>query len=244
MRIIGPLKCYVGYEFLGRDEFINKSQLIGTGVHEAIKNKYNFVKSEIPEDLEEEALNFKNGKVVINEKTYVIEELDIDDKELSTWVWGPTDVAKETLNQIIKIIDENSQGIKLADQPKKEDYGTQMKVKLDINLEHFFNQRFVSLMKGISDSMSPSGFSRVEVQFPFLATVFLSTPDVDKISKKEFQQDEFDIVMETLKDEKGLAIWASETKEYAKNEFMIGFDVDCQKAESILSQIEKVLEKE
>jgi len=242
MRIISPLKCYVGYEFLGRDEFINKSQLIGTGIHEAIKNKYHFVKSEIPEDLEE-ALSFKNGKVVINEKTYMIEELDIDDKELSTWVWGPTDVVKEILNQIVKMIDENSQGIKLADQPKKEDYETQMKVKLNINLEQIFNKRFVSLMKEISDSMSSSDFSRVEVQFPFLATVFLLTPDVEKISKKELQQDEFDIVMEASKDSKALVISASETKDYLKSEFMIYFDFDCQKAESILSQIEKALEQ-
>lgn len=242
LQIIGTVKCRVQYRYVDERDVIHKSELIGVGFHETVTKEFSFPKFDIPKDPEKESLTFRNGRTVVDGKTYVIDVLNIGNVGISTLVRGDTAIGTRILDRTVEIIDVGQPFDQLRNKRKVINKKCEMKVKLDIDPQLFFSDRLVSIVKEFSDQMKLSEFSKVDTHFVAFGVAFVSQPEVEQILERT-SAEQVEAELKIATGMKSAMLGAGNPGDYKKGIFDVSLETDLSTAKEMLTRIEEALSR-
>lgn len=240
LKIVGPVKCRFQYQYSTKTQAIDRSDLIGVGIHRNLVDEFRFSKYELPDGVSRNSINFRNGAITVRETKYIVDELNIGSIGISSWVWGETDIAKRVVDRTVEMIEASQPAHRLSNLPRKVNLRCRVKAKLDIDASKLFDGRLLRLVGELAEHMKASRFSISEIQFPMMAIAFVSRPDISALmAGTEPNQLEFELQSAT--GTRNATLWAETTEDYRENIFNFQFPGEIDTAKEFLSKLEKSL---
>lgn len=238
MKIIeGSLKCDVSFRFM--DIEIDKQALVRSNIIQKLKQSFNFSDVKIPENLEEESIQFEGGKFSYEGKDIIINEFSIGSIGLSASTSAETSKVKAFLNEVCEVIDNSKLFRPLTPAEKRERFITECKVKLDISSNSFLSKEFLSFLEKISTAFKREDFT-LEIHPYTVGASFVSKPNLQELSKKSLTTAQIARLLREIRPS-GLEISIDGINDFYEKIYTIKVQVDYDTLISTLEILENMM---
>lgn len=229
METIAILECKLSYIFKGSP--INIEALSSSTIPNKIKNEFGFQEVIIEDDF----LEFRRGRTIIDTSETILSKLRIEDDELSVSILEQTNIARAVLDKLSEII----KGPWLVDPMVKRREATYSKFKARLNIppEKLFSDKYLSFLNEISESFVPEGFN-FELHPYYTGIGFVITPDLSKISLHTKFTELTDLLADM--DLKRFELSIKGVRDFYDKIYTLEADIDFKTASSILSEFENL----